>query len=98
VKKWGPARVNTACGSALEHEAINVGLVGRMLERATENNDTATAAPVSTVVTARFARDPDHFAVGRANRPHPDTGPPRERAPDRNTAAAFHADQASEAR
>jgi transposase len=98
VKKWGPARVNTACGSALEHEAINVGLIGRMLERATENNDTATAAPVSTVVTARFARDPDHFAVGRANRPHPDTGPPRERAPDRNTAAAFHADQASEAR
>jgi hypothetical protein len=99
VKKWGAGRVNAACASALEHEAINVGLIGRMLERATENNDTATVSPAaSTVVTARFARDPDHFAVGRANRPHPDAGRRRERASDRNTAAAFRADQAGEAR
>ena len=67
VKKWGPDRVNTACASALEHEAINVGLIGRMLERATENNDAAAppAAATGTVVAARFARDPDHFAVER---------------------------------
>ena len=66
VKKWGSDRVNAACASALEHEAINVGLIGRMLERATENNDTATGAPPArTVVATRFARDPDHFAVGR---------------------------------
>lgn len=68
VKKWGPARVNTACASALEHEAINVGLIGRMLERATENTDTSTPttpAPAGEVVTPRFARDPDHFAVER---------------------------------
>jgi len=66
VKKWGPDRVNTACGSALEHEAINVGLIGRMLERATENIDTSTPAapaPAGEVITPRFARDPDHFAV-----------------------------------
>src|SRR3954463_15818527 len=36
VNKWGVARVEAACASALEHEAINVGLVGRMLERGTE--------------------------------------------------------------
>ncbi len=66
VKKWGPDRVDTACASALAHEAVNVSLIGRMLERATENT-TAPAAPpaAGTVVTARFARDPDHFAVQR---------------------------------
>jgi hypothetical protein len=67
VKKWGPGRVNTACASALEHEAINVGLIGRMLERATENTHTPTTppAPAAEVITPRFARDPDHFAVDR---------------------------------
>lgn len=100
VKKWGPERVNTACASALEHEAINVGLIGRMLERATENDNAAQAEASlpGVVVAARFARDPDHFAVARANRPHPDTRPPRERASDRNTAAAFCVDRAGEAR
>lgn len=100
VKKWGPERVDTACGSALEHEAINVGLIGRMLERATENDEAAQAQPSlpGVVVASRFARDPDHFAVGRANRPHPDTGRRRERASDRNTAAAFYADRAGEVR
>lgn len=67
VKKWGPQRVNTACATALEHEAINVGLIGRMLERATENNPSASPpAPAGTVVTARFARDPDEFATPRS--------------------------------
>ncbi|HEX9683888.1 MAG TPA: IS21 family transposase [Acidimicrobiales bacterium] len=66
VKKWGPDRVNTACASALDHEAINVGLIGRMLERATENTDISTpSAPAGEVITPRFARDPDHFAVER---------------------------------
>ena len=68
VKKWGPDRVNKACVSALEHEAVNVGLIGRMLERATENTDTSTptmSPPAGEVITPRFARDPDHFAVDR---------------------------------
>src|SRR5690606_30125101 len=33
VKKWGPERVNAACERALEVEAVNVGLIGRMLEQ-----------------------------------------------------------------
>lgn len=37
VKKWGAERVDAACASALDHEAVNVGLIGRMLERGTEN-------------------------------------------------------------
>lgn len=69
VKKWGPERVEVACASALEHEAINVGLIGRMLERATENNATAVPAPAGEVVAARFARDPGEFAT-----PRPATG------------------------
>jgi hypothetical protein len=62
VKKWGPERVNTACARALEAEAVNVGLIGRMLERGTEKTTMQPAQP-STVIAARFARDPEHFAV-----------------------------------
>ncbi len=42
VKKWGPERVNLACASALELEAVNVGLIGRMPERARKSNATAS--------------------------------------------------------
>ena len=38
VKRWGPARVDAACARALEAEAVSVSLIGRMLERATEND------------------------------------------------------------
>ena len=62
VKKWGPERVNAACERALDAEAINVGLIGRMLERGTENTPIPATLP-GTVVTGRFARDPEHFAV-----------------------------------
>ena len=64
VKKWGAERVEAACASALEHETVNVGLIGRMLERGTEQ--TPAPAPPSlpgVVVAGRFARDPGHFAV-----------------------------------
>ncbi|MFP5580097.1 MAG: IS21 family transposase [Acidimicrobiia bacterium] len=64
VKKWGPERVDAACERALDAEAINVPLIGRMLERGTENDDTtAQPAPSGTVVAPRFARDDSHFAV-----------------------------------
>jgi transposase len=62
AKKWGPERVDAACARALEAEAVSVSLIGRMLERATENQPPpapASAAPA----TGRFARDPGHFAV-----------------------------------
>jgi hypothetical protein len=65
VKKWGPERVNAACERALDAEAINVPLIGRMLERGTEHepDDPARSAPAGTVVAPRFARDDRHFAV-----------------------------------
>jgi hypothetical protein len=63
VKKWGAERVDAACASALAHEAVNVGLIGRMLERATENTTTTQPALPGVVVEARFARDPGHFST-----------------------------------
>ena len=64
VKKWGPERVETACASALEHEAVNVGLIGRMLERGSESSDDdAAPAPAGVVLTTRFARDATEFAT-----------------------------------
>jgi hypothetical protein len=64
VKKWGAQRVEAACASALDHEVINVSLIGRMLERGTEATTIQPALP-GTVIPGRFARDPNHFAVGR---------------------------------
>ena len=66
VNKWGDQRVDAACASALDHEAINVGLIGRMLERATENATTTQPPQPGVVVAARFARDPGEFATRRA--------------------------------
>ena len=66
VTKWGATRVETACASALDHEVISIGLITRMLERGTEATVIQPALP-GTVITGRFARDPQHFAMN-ANR------------------------------
>lgn len=60
VKKWGPERVEAACQRALDAEAINVGLIGRMLDRATENDPDKPATPPGTA--SRFTRDTSEFA------------------------------------
>ena len=97
VRKWGAERVNSACASALEHEAVNVGLIGRMLERATEH--TVVEPPVSATMTAgRFARDPAHFAVAGSKRPHPDPTPQLLRPSEAILEPAFTADLAGAAR
>jgi hypothetical protein len=65
VGKWGADRVDDACRRALDAEAIDVGLVTRMLERATETTTPEQPATSATVVAGRFARDPGEFAVNR---------------------------------
>jgi transposase len=97
VKKWGAERVEAACRRALEAEAVNVGLIGRMLERGTENTSIQPTLP-GTVVTGRFARDPAHFAVTASNRPHPDSGPTPLRAAEANVEPGFAADAAGAGR
>ena len=59
----GAARVDAACATALDHEVVNVGLIGRMLARGAEHTVIQPALP-GTVIAGRFARDPGHFAVG----------------------------------
>jgi hypothetical protein len=63
VKKWGAERVDTACASALQHEQVNVGLIGRMLECGTEHTTIHPSPSTGTMIAGRFARDPDHFAI-----------------------------------
>ncbi|MGH3801211.1 MAG: IS21 family transposase [Pseudonocardiaceae bacterium] len=67
VKRWGAGRVDAACARALEAEAVNVGLIARMLERGTESAPAqAPAAPAPEPGgVARFARDQAHFATTR---------------------------------
>lgn len=62
VKRWGAERVNSACARALEAETVNVGLIGRMLERATETATTETSSPAPKRA-GRFARDAAHFTT-----------------------------------
>lgn len=62
VKKWGPDTVTLACEKALEAEAVNVNLIHRMIERATEARD-AESPPAPNVIAGRFFRDPSEFSA-----------------------------------
>jgi hypothetical protein len=63
VKRWGPEPVEAACTRALEAEAVNVHLIGRMIERATEKAP-GPSSPPAAATPARFARDRAEFATG----------------------------------
>jgi transposase len=69
VKRWGPERVEAACTRAADAEAFNVGLIGRMIERATEADNPGAPAPPTVAGPARFARHPEHFATAKP-KPH----------------------------
>ena len=86
VKKWGAERVDAA--GALEHEVVNVGLIGRMLDRGTEHTTIQPSLP-GTVITGRFARDPDHFALGTTKPPHPSIDPDSPRRSEAICEAGF---------
>lgn len=62
VRRHGADAVEDACRRALEAEAVNVGLIDRMLTRGS-SGDTATPAPPATA--SRFVRDTTEFAVRR---------------------------------
>jgi hypothetical protein len=68
VRKYGAECVNEACGRALEVEAVNVGLIGRMLERAVQRDGGVVITTTGRVVTGRFARDVSEFAVEGTSR------------------------------
>ena len=87
VKKWGPERVEAACARAADSEAFNIGLIGRMLERATEGR-TQEVPIQGRLITSRFARPAESFAVSEPKRPHPDINPGRDSALEANLEAA----------
>jgi hypothetical protein len=61
VKKWGAERVELACARALAAEAVNVGLIGRMLERGAEDGPELAQPTPFPGEAGRFARDAQHF-------------------------------------
>jgi transposase len=63
ARRWGADRVDAACARALEAEAVNVALIGRMLDRAAEDQPLAHTPPFPGMPAPRFARDASHFAT-----------------------------------
>jgi hypothetical protein len=88
VKRWGAPRVEAACVRALEAEAVNVGLIGRMLQRATETQPASATPAKGHLVAGRFARDPAHFATQTPKQPHLPIDPDPDRALEANTERA----------
>jgi len=62
VKKWGANTVTLACERAAAAEAIDVNLINRMIERATEAID-ADMPTTPNVIEGRFFRDPSEFSA-----------------------------------
>jgi len=84
VKRYGPERVEVACTRASEAEAYNVGLIGRMLERATEGR--VEELPVQgRLISPRFARPAESFAVKGRKCPQVDTDPAGDNALEADT-------------
>jgi transposase len=65
VKKWGADQVEAACARALTVEVVDVGLIGRMLERAGQPAVQPPQPAAGNVVAGRFARDPTEFNTAR---------------------------------
>lgn len=65
VRRYGPARVETACERALALDVVDVTRIARMLERALEAaaESGAAARPAGRVVQLRFARSAIEFSL-----------------------------------
>jgi hypothetical protein len=68
VKKWGADQVDGACARALEVDVVDVGLIGRMLDRAGQPAAQPPRPAAGNVIAGRFARDPAEFNAARGAR------------------------------
>ena len=68
AKRWGDDRTEAACARALEAEVVDVGLIGRMLERAKENEPQPSLPATGNVIPGRFSRDASEFATDAGGR------------------------------
>ncbi|MGH2721772.1 MAG: Mu transposase domain-containing protein [Actinomycetota bacterium] len=70
VRRFGPERVDVCCRKALELDVVDVSLIGRMLERASDEAAGSGAAPAAAspvnarVIPMRFARSAEEFRPG----------------------------------
>jgi hypothetical protein len=90
VKKWGASRVEQACRRALDAEAVDVKLVGRMIERAKEAEEAGEVRTASkpTVVQGRFARAAEEYRVLPAKSPDPEAEEGGDRGAEATTGGA----------
>jgi hypothetical protein len=63
VKRYGAARVDEACHTALEVELVDLYRLRRLLEIAPPRPPVTTAAPERVVPLARFLRPARQFAL-----------------------------------
>lgn len=68
VRRFGAGKVDEACRSALEFEAIDVNLIARIVEKALESKPppVAYASMGANAFPLRFARDGQEFSVARS--------------------------------
>jgi hypothetical protein len=65
VRRHGAEQVDEACRRALEAEAINVGLIDRMLTRGLDGQPPPANPPTGVGTASRFVRDSKDFTVRR---------------------------------
>lgn len=68
VKRYGAQAVEAACGTAMEAEAVDVGLISRMCERGLAEAPQPRLPGFSKLLKGRFARDASEFATRRSAR------------------------------
>jgi len=74
VKRYGAARVDEACHTALEVELVDIYRLRRLLEIAPPKPMTGTAAPSKVVPLARFLRPARQFALTFTSTPEDTKG------------------------
>ena len=81
ARRYGPAAVDTACGTALDLDVVWVGKIAAMLEKALEAVTPELPAAAGHPA-GRFARDPSEFTPAGRRRltvvPDPITTEPTE--------------------
>lgn len=65
VRRHGAERVDEACRRALEAEAVNVGLIDRMITRGLDGQPAPESAQAQVGTATRFVRDSKDFTVRR---------------------------------
>jgi hypothetical protein len=65
VRRYGPERVNDACGRALALDVVDVFRIGRMLERALETAGGQVVVRTERLIQLRFARSDSEFQLAQ---------------------------------